>query len=65
VLTCNFKDEYEGDQNLKYVLDLWTSVVTKLPKDGTLVPKHVGASTYDALCFMIRVLFILLYAFVG
>ena len=56
-LICNFNDECESDQHLKYVSVLRNFVVIKLPEDGTLVPKHVGAGTYDELCFMIRVLF--------
>jgi hypothetical protein len=40
-----------------YMLDLRMFVVIKLPEDGTLVPKHVGAGTYDELRLMICVLF--------
>jgi hypothetical protein len=38
-------DGSEGDQHLKYMFDLRTFVVDKLPDDGNLVPKHVGVGT--------------------
>jgi hypothetical protein len=40
---------------LKNVLHLWTSVVDKLPDNGTLAPKHVGVGpTYEVLyCILI------------
>jgi hypothetical protein len=38
--------------NLKYLLDLWTFVVEKLPDDGTLVPKHVGVGTWYEVRFV-------------
>ena len=31
-----------------------------LPKEGTLVPKHVEAGTYHELCFMICILLTLI-----
>jgi len=40
-------------KNPKYLLDLRTFVVDKLPDDGNLMPKHVavGSSWYEA-CFV-------------
>jgi hypothetical protein len=38
-------DKRVGDWQLKYVLDLQSFAVIKLPEDGTLVPKHVAAGT--------------------
>jgi len=34
-----------GHQSIKYVLDLQSFVVNKLPDDGTLVAKWVGVGT--------------------
>jgi hypothetical protein len=39
------------------VLDLRLLVVDKLPEDGTLVPKHVGADTLREMYFMICLLY--------
>ena len=36
---------------MKYLLDLQTFVVDKLPDDGTLVPKHVRAGIRYEVCF--------------
>jgi hypothetical protein len=41
--SCNY--ENGGDWHLKFVLDLRSFVVSKLPEDGTLVPKHVVIGT--------------------
>jgi hypothetical protein len=35
------------------LFDPRTFVVEKLPDDGTLVPKHVGAGTLYEVCFVI------------
>jgi hypothetical protein len=42
---------------LKYLLDLQSFLVDKLPHDGTLVPKYVGADNWYEVCF----LYVLLY----
>jgi hypothetical protein len=38
--------------HLNYILDLILCRY-KLPEDGTLVPKHVGVFTYNAMCLMV------------
>lgn len=45
----------------KYLLDLQTFVVGKLPDDGTQVLKHIGVGTRYELCF--ATYFILISAF--
>jgi len=35
----------EGNYCLKYMLEIRSFVVDKLPENGTLVPKHVGVGT--------------------
>lgn len=38
---------------------------SRLPDDGTPVPKHVGADTHHELYFMTRILLYLFSAYVG
>lgn len=45
LLRLNFYDGSDGDQRLKYALDMRFFVVDELPDKGTLVPKHVGFGT--------------------
>ena len=49
-----------GEWCLNFELDLRNFIVDKLPDDGTLVPKHVGADTGYEVCFM--VCFIVFYS---
>ena len=44
-LWLDFYGGREGDWHLKYLVDLGSFVVSKLPEDGTLVPKHVAVDT--------------------
>ena len=37
---------------LKYLLDVRTFLVDKLPDDGILVPKDVGVSNWYEVCFV-------------
>jgi hypothetical protein len=37
---------------LKYVLDLQSFVIYKLPEDGAFVLKYVGLCTFSEVCFM-------------
>jgi hypothetical protein len=41
----NYYDESVGEERLKYLLDLRTSLTERLPDDGSLVPKHAGVAT--------------------
>ena len=38
---------------MKYLLDFQAHVAEKLPDDGTLLSKHVGAGTWYEVCFLV------------
>jgi len=50
---------------MKYLLNLQTFIAEKLPEDGTLVPKHVGAGTLYEVCFVIYFISMQLVHYVG
>jgi hypothetical protein len=52
-MTFNFYGGNEDNQQLKHILDLWSYVVNKLPEEGTVVQKQVGAGIQHEACFMI------------
>jgi len=55
-MTFNFYDRNEDNWHLKYVLDLRSFVVSKLPEDCTFLSKLVGIVTSYEVCFVICLL---------